>query len=58
MESLRVLPPVPMTFRKALKTDYIDGVLVPEGTILYIPVRFQNGSSQFFLKFSSPDSCD
>ncbi|KAG6857715.1 hypothetical protein H0H87_004131 [Tephrocybe sp. NHM501043] len=38
MESLRVLPPVPMTFRAANKTDYIDGVLVPKGTILYIPV--------------------
>ncbi|KAG5645437.1 hypothetical protein DXG03_006261 [Asterophora parasitica] len=38
MESLRVLPPVPMTFRSAAKTDYIDGVLVPKGTILYIPV--------------------
>lgn len=40
MESLRVLPPVPMTFRQAAKTDYIDGVLVPKGTIFYVPVRF------------------
>ena len=37
-ESLRLMPPVPMTFRKAGKTDYIDGVLVPEGTLFYIPV--------------------
>ncbi|KXN85180.1 Cytochrome P450 3A29 [Leucoagaricus sp. SymC.cos] len=42
MESLRVLPPVPMTFRKAAKDDYIDGVLVPAGTILYIPIRVIN----------------
>jgi len=40
MESLRVLPPVPMTFRKTGKADYLDGVYVPEGTVLYIPVRF------------------
>ncbi len=38
MESLRLLPPVPMTFRQAGKTDYIEGVLVPKGTMLYIPV--------------------
>lgn len=37
-ESLRVLPPVPMTFREAAKSDYVDGVYVPKGTILYIPV--------------------
>ncbi|KAF9441620.1 cytochrome P450 [Macrolepiota fuliginosa MF-IS2] len=42
MESLRVLPPVPMTFRQAAKTDYIDGVLIPQGTILYIPIRVIN----------------
>ncbi|KAG6866189.1 hypothetical protein C0991_007739 [Blastosporella zonata] len=42
MESLRVLPPVPMTFRSANKTDYIDGILVPKGTILYIPIRVIN----------------
>ncbi|GLB37392.1 putative cytochrome p450 [Lyophyllum shimeji] len=42
MESLRVLPPVPMTFRSAEKTDYIDGVLVPKGTIFYIPIRVVN----------------
>lgn len=40
MEGLRLFPPVPMTFRQAAKTDYIDGVLVPKGTLLYIPVRF------------------
>ncbi len=32
------MPPVPMTFRQAAKTDYIEGVLVPKGTIFYIPV--------------------
>lgn len=37
-ESLRVMPPVPMTFRQAAKTDIIDGVVVPKGTFFYIPV--------------------
>ncbi|KAF8203351.1 cytochrome P450 [Pholiota molesta] len=41
-ESLRVMPPVPMTFRQAAKTDYIDGVLVPKGTIFYVPIRVIN----------------
>jgi cytochrome P450 len=38
MESLRVMPPVPLTVRIAAKTDYIQGTLVPKGTILVIPV--------------------
>ncbi|KAK7468924.1 hypothetical protein VKT23_003420 [Stygiomarasmius scandens] len=41
-ESLRVYPPVPMTFRQAATTDYIDGVLVPKGTLFYIPIRVVN----------------
>jgi len=32
------MPPVPLTVRVAAKTDYIDGVLVPKGTLFYIPV--------------------
>lgn len=39
------MPPVPMTFRQAAKTDYIDGVLVPEGTLFYIPVCFHSPSA-------------
>ncbi|KAF8204998.1 cytochrome P450 [Pholiota molesta] len=42
MESLRVMPPVPQTARVAAKTDYIDGVLVPKGTLFYIPIRVVN----------------
>ncbi|KAF9076923.1 cytochrome P450, partial [Rhodocollybia butyracea] len=41
-ESLRLYPPVPMTFRQASTTDYIDGVLVPKGTLYYIPIRVVN----------------
>ncbi|KAJ7643629.1 cytochrome P450 [Roridomyces roridus] len=41
-ESLRVLPPVPQTMRMADTTDYIDGVLVPKGTLLNIPIRAIN----------------
>lgn len=38
MESLRVYPPVPMTIRQAQKSDYVDGVWVPKGTLFYIGV--------------------
>ncbi|KAJ7197038.1 cytochrome P450 [Mycena pura] len=41
-ESLRVLPPVPQTIRVANKTDYIEGVLVPKGTLILIPIRVIN----------------
>ncbi|KAJ6524320.1 cytochrome P450 [Mycena capillaripes] len=41
-ESLRVLPPVPQTVRVAGKTDYIEGVLVPKGTNINIPIRVIN----------------
>ncbi|KAF7325693.1 hypothetical protein MKEN_00419400 [Mycena kentingensis (nom. inval.)] len=41
-ESLRVLPPVPMTVRVADKTAYVDGVLVPKGTIITCPIRVIN----------------
>ncbi|EGO03799.1 hypothetical protein SERLA73DRAFT_69628 [Serpula lacrymans var. lacrymans S7.3] len=42
MESLRVLPPVPMTVRKAAENQSIDGTFVPKGTLLYIPIRVVN----------------
>ncbi|KDQ54866.1 hypothetical protein JAAARDRAFT_181568 [Jaapia argillacea MUCL 33604] len=42
LESLRLMPPVPMTLRKAAKTGTIDGVSVSKGTILYIPIRVVN----------------
>ncbi len=34
-----MMPPIPTTIRKTATTDYIDGVLVPEGTLLQICVR-------------------
>lgn len=40
MESLRVLPPVPMTIRKVKRGDWVDGIYLPQGTLLYIPVSF------------------
>lgn len=58
------MPPVPMTFRQAAKTDYIDGILVPKGTLFYIPVRIFPTpcrdskliwSSFFFLHLDSSD---
>ena len=38
MESLRLIPPVPMTVRKAGKSDWIDGIFVPKDTLFYVPV--------------------
>ncbi|KAG5342649.1 hypothetical protein C0989_010617 [Termitomyces sp. Mn162] len=42
MESLRLLPPVPLTLRETTKDDYVDGILVPKGTLLTIPIRIVN----------------
>jgi cytochrome P450 len=39
METLRLMPPVPLTTRIAIKDDWIDGAFVPKGTMFYIPVR-------------------
>lgn len=36
MESLRIYPPVPMTVRKANKSDHVDGTFIPKGTLLNI----------------------
>uniref|UniRef100_A0A8H8CGE5 Cytochrome P450 n=1 Tax=Psilocybe cubensis TaxID=181762 RepID=A0A8H8CGE5_PSICU len=41
-ESLRLMPPAPMTFRQAAKSDYIDDIYVPKGTLFYIPIRVIN----------------
>ncbi|KAJ7073281.1 cytochrome P450 [Mycena belliarum] len=41
-ESLRVLPPVPLTLRAAQKSDFVQGVLVPKGTVITIPIRAIN----------------
>ncbi|KAJ7711568.1 cytochrome P450 [Mycena metata] len=41
-ESLRVLPPVPLTLRCAEKTDHVGGLLVPKGTLINIPIRVIN----------------
>lgn len=39
MESLRVMPPIPLTSRKATEADYLDGVYIPKGTVLIIPIN-------------------
>ncbi|KAK0441530.1 cytochrome P450 [Desarmillaria tabescens] len=38
-ESLRLFPPIPMTFRKSTKDDHLDGKFVPKGTLIYVPIR-------------------
>ncbi|KLO20689.1 cytochrome P450 [Schizopora paradoxa] len=48
MEALRLYPPVPMTLRKATKNDYIDGIMVMKGTIVYIPIRVVNTYQGFW----------
>lgn len=44
MEGLRVMPPVPFTVRRSNKTDYVQGVLVPKGTLMHICVRHHFGA--------------
>ncbi|EIM88719.1 cytochrome P450 [Stereum hirsutum FP-91666 SS1] len=44
MESLRVMPPVPMTIRQAAKSNWIEGHWVRKGTYFYIPIRVINTS--------------
>ncbi|KIL62982.1 hypothetical protein M378DRAFT_128247 [Amanita muscaria Koide BX008] len=41
-ETLRIFPPIPMDERVALKTDYLGDVLVPEGTVIYLPLSVIN----------------
>lgn len=36
------MPPVPMTFREAGKSGFIEETYVPKGTILYVPIRVIN----------------
>ncbi|KAF8330529.1 cytochrome P450 [Amanita rubescens] len=42
MESLRVLPPIPLAHRIANRTGYIGDILVPKGTLIIIPIRVVN----------------
>jgi len=39
MESLRVMPPVPLTVRIAHEQNVLDGLVIPKGTMFYIPVH-------------------
>ncbi|KAF8587077.1 cytochrome P450, partial [Ramaria rubella] len=48
MESLRILPPVPMSIRKVARGDWVDGVYMPKGTLLYIPIRVVNTWSKIW----------
>jgi cytochrome P450 len=35
-ESLRYIPPIPMTVREAVKDDVVDGFDIPKGTVVYM----------------------
>ncbi|KAJ7747815.1 cytochrome P450 [Mycena metata] len=41
-ESLRLNPPVPVIARTASKTSLVDGVLIPKGTLIIIPLEAIN----------------
>ena len=56
MESLRVMPPVPITVRIAATTEYIEGTLVPKGTTFFIPVSFDLYASGAIHLTVGPDS--
>jgi len=38
MESLRIMPPVPLTIRIAKEQGILNGIVIPKGTLFYIPV--------------------
>ncbi|KAH7904765.1 cytochrome P450 [Hygrophoropsis aurantiaca] len=42
MESLRLYPPLPQTVRQAAKDTEVDGIFVPKGTMIYVPIRVFN----------------
>ncbi|KIL66765.1 hypothetical protein M378DRAFT_160252 [Amanita muscaria Koide BX008] len=42
MESLRLFPAVPLEAGMANKTDYVGDILVPKGTVIYIPIAIVN----------------
>ncbi|KAF5363349.1 hypothetical protein D9756_000261 [Leucocoprinus leucothites] len=42
MESLRVMPPVPLTIRVAKEQGILNGMVIPKGTMFYIPIRVVN----------------
>ncbi|KAM6504223.1 Cytochrome P450 [Amanita muscaria] len=42
MESLRLFPAVPLEAGMANKTDYVGDILVPKGTVIYIPIAVVN----------------
>ncbi|KAI0029997.1 cytochrome P450 [Vararia minispora EC-137] len=42
MESLRLFPPVPLTFREAARDDWVDGTFIPKGTLFYLSIRAVN----------------
>lgn len=42
METLRVFPAIPLDGCVANKTDYVGDILVPKGTVIYIPIAIAN----------------
>ncbi|KAH7927163.1 cytochrome P450 [Leucogyrophana mollusca] len=48
MESLRLFPPLPQTVRQAAKDTEVDGIFVPKGTLIYVPVRVFNTWEEYW----------
>jgi cytochrome P450 len=47
-EALRLFPPIPTSFRQAAEDDWVDGVFVPKGTLLYIGIRVLNTWEEYW----------
>jgi len=52
-ESLRFIPPIPMTVREALHDDVIEGYKIPSGTVLYMLANAIN-----YMKWFWGDDCE
>ncbi|KAI0337445.1 cytochrome P450 [Trametopsis cervina] len=53
-ESLRVFPPIPTSFREAKVDTWVDGTLVPKGTMIYIGIRTMNMNEAYW----GPDAAE
>ncbi|SNW62334.1 Cytochrome P450-like protein E-class [Orpheovirus IHUMI-LCC2] len=54
-EVLRFYSPVPVTHRQCIKEDIVNGKIIPEGTIIDIPIAALNKSTKYW---DNPDKFD
>ncbi|KAH7921530.1 hypothetical protein BV22DRAFT_1019178, partial [Leucogyrophana mollusca] len=53
---LRPFPLIPMTLHKAAKDTEIDGTFIPEGNLIFIPIRVFNTWKEHWGTSTSDDS--